>query len=175
MQSTAFTLDIPFLRPMHPTDLPAILAVQRQCYVPEMNEDESTWRGRLAAAADFTWVAEIGGEVGAYLATYPSHLDKVTPLGGEFVVTGAADCLYVHDLAVAPAASGSGLGARLVEHALQAARRQDLAQAALVCVQDAFAFWQRCGFAERRPLAPAATAALATYPPPARYMWRSID
>lgn len=161
-------------RPMHPSDLPAILSVQRLCYVPEMNEDGSTWHGRLAAAADFCWVAEMAGEVCAYLATYPSRLDKVTPLGGEFVVAEAPDCLYFHDLAVAPAASGSGLGTLLVEHALQAAQRQGLAHAALVCVQDAFAFWQRRGFAERLGVAPAATAALATYPPPARYMWRSV-
>ena len=169
------SLASPILRRLHPTDLPAILAVQRQCYVPEMNEDDSTWRSRLAAAADFAWVAEIGGEVGAYLATYPSRLDQVTPLGGEFVVSRAADCLYFHDLAVAPAAGGCGLGARLVEHALQAARRHGLAQAALVCVQDAFAFWQRRGFIERQPIAPSATAALASYPAPARYMWRLID
>lgn len=162
------------LRPLRPQDLPAVLSVQRRCYIPEMNEDADVWRGRLAAAADSCWVAELAGEVCAYLATYPSRLDKVTPLGGEFVVPEAADCLYFHDLAVAPAAGGSGLGAWLVEHALQAAQRQGLAHAALVCVQDAFAFWQRRGFAERLPLAPVATAALATYPPPARYMWRSI-
>jgi GNAT superfamily N-acetyltransferase len=160
---------------MRPTDLPAVLAVQRLCYLPEMNEDGSTWRGRLAAAADFAWVAEIGGVVSAYLATYPSRLDKVTPLGGEFDVAAAADCLYFHDLAVAPAAGGSGLGARLVEHALQAAQRHGMSYAALVCVQDALAFWQRRGFAQRPSLAPAATAALATYPAPARYMWRLIN
>lgn len=164
----------PILRPMLAHDLPAILAVQRLCYTPEMNEDESTWQGRLAVAGDFAWVAEAGGEVCAYLATYPSCLGQVTPLGGEFVVAGAADCLYFHDLAVAPAAGGSGLGAQLVEHALQTARRRGLARAALVCVQDAFAFWQRRGFTKRRPFAPAAAAALATYPAPACYMWRLI-
>lgn len=162
------------LRPMQPNDLPAVLSVQRLCYVLEMNENGDIWRDRLAAAADFAWVAEIGGAVCAYLATYPSRLDKLTPLGGEFVVAAGADCLYFHDLAVAPAASGSGLGARLVEHALQAAQRHGLAHAALVCVQDAFAFWQHHGFAERQPVATAAAAALASYPPPARYLWRSI-
>lgn len=162
------------LRPLRASDLPAVMRVQRLCYVPELNEDGDTWRDRLATAADFAWVAETGGEVFAYLATYPSRLDKVTPLGGEFVVAAAADCLYFHDLAVAPAAAGSGLGASLVEHALQAAQRHGLAYAALVCVQDALAFWQRRGFAERRPLAPDAASALATYPPPACYLWRPV-
>jgi len=163
------------VRAMHASDLPAILRVQGLCYIPEMNEDADTWRDRLAAAADFAWVAEIGSEVCAYLATYPSRLDKVTPLGGEFVLAAPADCLYFHDLAVAPSAAGRGLGRRLVEQALQAARQHGLTHAALVCVQDALAFWQRYGFVERLPLAPAGAAALTTYPPPARYLWRPID
>lgn len=162
------------LRPMLPDDLPAVLAVQQQCYAPEMNEGEAVWRERLAAADGFSWVLERRSEVCAYLATYPSRLGKVTPLGGAFVVAGTADCLYLHDLAVAPAAAGNGLGARLVGQALQTAQRHGLAHAALVCVQDAQPFWQGHGFNERLTLAPAATTALATYPPPARYMWRTV-
>lgn len=165
---------LPTLRPMLSQDLPAVLAVQRLCYLPAMNERAAVWRRRLAAAGDFAWVAESGGEVCAYLATYPSQLGKLTPLGGDFVVAGAADCLYFHDLAVAPAAGGSGLGARLVEHALLAAGRHGLSHAALVCVQEALAFWQRHGFADHAPLEATSTAALATYPGPARYMARLI-
>lgn len=168
MPNTTFTL-----RPMLADDLPAILAVQRQCYLPEMNEDGPTWCGRLAAAPGFAWVGERDGNVCAYLATYPSQQGKITPLGGDFIVAAAADCLYFHDLAVAPAAAGSGLGAQLVGHALAAARQQGLAQAALVCVQQAFAFWQRHGFVEQTALTAASQAALATYPGPARYMLRS--
>lgn len=165
---------MPILRSMRPADLPAVLAVQQLCYVPEMNEDGTIWFGRLATAPDFAWVAEMNGEVHAYLATYPSRLGKVTPLGGEFVISGAADCLYFHDLAVVPAAGGCGLGGMLVGHALQVARGQGLQHAALVCVQDALTFWQRNGFAAHRQLAPSASAALASYPGSACYMSRAI-
>ncbi|WP_374326274.1 GNAT family N-acetyltransferase [Azonexus sp.] len=170
MQETLF-----HLRPAQAADLPAILAVQRQCYLPSMNEDGATWAGRLAAAADFVWVGEVAGKVGAYLATYPSHLGKVTPLGGAFALAADADCLYLHDLAVAPAAAGRGLGARLVAGALAAARQHGWRHAALVCVQDAYAFWQGQGFSAPATLAPAAQAALASYPGPARYMTRQLD
>jgi len=162
----------PTLRPLCLADLPALLAVQRQCYRPEMNEDDATWRKRLSAAAAFAWVAEIDRKVCAYLATYPSQLGKVTPLGGEFVLAETADCLYFHDLAVAPSAAGNGLGAALAGQALQAAREHGLAHAALVCVQDALSFWQRQGFVEYRALTPAGDAALGTYPGPARYLSR---
>ncbi len=162
------------LRPAQAADLAAILAVQRQCYLPSMNEDGATWAGRLAAAAGFVWVGEQAGEIGAYLATYPSQLGKVTPLGGAFALATGADCLYLHDLAVAPGAAGRGLGARLVACALAAARRHGWRHAALVCVQDAYTFWQRQGFSEPATLAPAAQAALASYPGPARYMTRPL-
>ena len=170
MRPTAFRL-----RPAQAADLSAILAVQRQCYLPSMNEDATTWAGRLDAAAGFVWVGEQAGEIGAYLATYPSQLGKVTPLGGDFAPAANADCLYLHDLAVAPSAAGRGLGARLVACALAAARRHGWRHAALVCVQDAHAFWQRQGFSEPVTLAPAAQAALASYPGPARYMTRPLD
>lgn len=160
------------LRPMCLADLPALLAVQRQCYRPEMNEDDAIWRRRLSAATAFAWVAQIDRKVCAYLATYPSQLGKVTPLGGEFVLSETADCLYFHDLAVAPSAAGNGLGVALVGQALQAARQRGLAHAALVCVQDALSFWQRRGFVEYRALTPAGDAALSTYPGPARYLSR---
>ena len=162
----------PTLRPLCLADLPALLTIQRQCYPPEMNEDETTWCKRLSATAAFAWVAEIDRKVCAYLATYPSHLGKVTPLGGEFVLSETADCLYFHDLAVAPSAAGRGLGAALAGQALQAAREHGLAHAALVCVQDALSFWQRQGFVEYRALTPAGDAALSTYPGPARYLSR---
>ena len=162
----------PTLRPLCLADLPALLAIQRQCYPPEMNEDETTWCKRLRTAAAFAWVAEIDRKVFAYLATYPSHLGKVTPLGGEFVLAETADCLYFHDLAVAPSAAGSGLGAALVGQALLTARERGLAHAALVCVQDALSFWQRQGFIEYQTLTPASGAALDSYPGPARYLSR---
>ncbi|WP_341743343.1 GNAT family N-acetyltransferase [Azonexus hydrophilus] len=160
------------LRPSHPADLPSILAVQRLCYPPSMNEDAATWQQRLDTAGEFAWVAEKHGEICAYLATYPSRLGKVTPLGGVFELAGSADCLYFHDLAVSPSAAGCGLGAALVGHALQAARQRGLAHAALVCVQAAFSFWQRQGFVDHDKLSPAGATALATYPGPARYMSR---
>ncbi len=163
--------DIAF-RPMQAADLPAILAVQRLCYQPEMNEDATTWRQRLATAAAFSWVAEEAAGVCAYLACYPSRLGKVTSLGGDFQIADTADCLYLHDLAVSPAAAGRGLGGALVGQALQAARGLGLAHAALVCVQDAFTFWLAQGFADHPNLNPDGATALASYPGPARYMSR---
>ena len=160
------------IRPCTPADLPAVLAVQAECYIPAMNEPGEVILARLAAAPAFAWVAEAAGEVGAYLMTYPSRIGKVTPLGADFAPAADADCLYLHDLAVSPRWRGSGAGGRLVSHALQDAARRGLQQAALVCVQAAGPFWEKLDFADFSGLTVDAQAALATYPGGGRYMVR---
>ena len=63
----------------------------------------------------------------------------------------------------------------MAEGARAAPRKHGWRHAALVCVQDAYAFWQGQGFSAPATLAPAAQAALASYPGPARYMTRQLD
>lgn len=159
----------PVIRAMTPADLPAVLAVQRACYLPAMNEPAAVLRERLVQAPDFAWIAAVDREIQAYLVGYPSRLGKITPLGGRFEPSARPDCLYLHDLAVAPSAGGRGLGSQLLRHAL--AQRPGW-PAALVCVQQALPFWQRAGFAERPLADPAQAARLAGYPGPARYLVR---
>lgn len=137
-----------------------------------MNESGEVILARQASAPAFAWVAELDGEIGAYLMAYPSHLGKVTPLGAEFAPVHEADCLYLHDLAVVPHWSGNGVGAQLVKHALATGVRHSLRQTALVCVQAARPFWQKLDFADFSGLTAPALEALASYPGHARYMVR---
>jgi len=163
------------LRTMSAADLKGVLAVQRECYPPAMNEPAATILARLAQAPDFAWVAESDAGVCAYLVAYPSRLGKLTRLGGSFTVAENADCLYLHDLAVAPRALGGGVARALLRLAYDAAKAAGLRQAALVSVQDSRAFWQRQGFRAGPALAPEEAANLASYPPPAFYLSCCID
>lgn len=65
--------------------------------------------------------------------------------------------LFLHDLALTPAARGLRVGERLVAAALEAARRDGLTEAELIAVEGAAGYWRRLGFVE-----PAMTPALAT-------------
>jgi predicted N-acetyltransferase YhbS len=145
-----------------------VLSIQLACYPPSMNESAATIRKRLECTPTLAWIAFLGDAPAAYLMTYPSMLGKVTPLGGAFDIPNDPDCLYFHDLAVTPTASGKGVGAALVRHALASSRWPS---AALVCVQDAREFWIRQGFAEA---ATREAQQLATYPGQARYMVRRM-
>lgn len=136
---------------MTPADVPAVMAVQAACYGEALCEPVPVLHARLRAAADTCWVAVRDGRVCAYLAAYRSRLGAVTPLNGDFRPAARADTLYLHDLAVEPAAHGGGLGQRLVDTVVAGGRRDGLAWSALVAVQGAAAFWQRRGWQARDP------------------------
>lgn len=173
--------DAVFVRAMRPDDLDAVLAIQLACYGAGFVEDGALIARRLAAAPRTGWVAGHGIEgekeeaVRAYLAAYPSQAGKLTPLHGEFEVAAAPDALYLHDLAVHPAAAGLGLGPRLVRHAWDHALRSGWRQSTLVSVQASIGFWERLGYAATRPDGPLQQARLATYPGDAAYMMRRLD
>ena len=64
----------------------------------------------------------------------------------------AADCLYIHDLAVRQAHHGTGIATRLVQALLTLATELRLSRLALVAVQDSEPFWERWGFERKEPL-----------------------
>lgn len=161
-------------RLMREDDVPSLIAIQSECYMPEAIESETAIRARLRTSPSSAWVAEDARGVCAYLVAYPSEPGKVTPLGGMFVVAAAPACLYLHDLAVSQRVAGLGIGSGLVHLALHAAREQGWQYCALVSVQDSVAFWHRFGFRERKPTDAIELTHLGTYPQPARYMVKDL-
>jgi len=160
------------LRPMRESDLEAVLAVQRACYPPPLQEAAAVLLARLRAAPSTTLVACAGADPCAYLFAYPSRLGRIAPLDAPFAPAALPDTLYLHDLAVAPAALGHGLGRRLAQRLLIEAAARGLQYAALVSVQDTRRFWEGLGFAVDG--ARAACAALAAYPIGAVYMSKRL-
>ena len=154
------------------TDLPALMAIQAACYRPELNEPAKVMAQRLAQFSGWCWALRGPDGLAAYLLSLPARRGQITALGADFVSTETADCLYLHDLAVAPEHAGQGLGRLLVEHASQAARQHGCSGLALVCVQAALPFWQQLGF-EASALDSASTRKLASYPGGARYLTRA--
>ena len=162
------------IRSCHQDDLESVLNIQQACYPAALNESKAIWFQRLKDASEYIWIAEISGKVCAYLACYPSRQGKIAPLDSAFQACRDADCLYFHDLAVSPEFAGQQIGRKLVSYALEMAKCHNFRHAALVCVQNARAFWQGCGFCEENQMTPAATEALASYlGQSARYMTKT--
>ena len=173
-------------RALTAADLPGLLAVQRACYGEGFVESAEVFARRLASPVNCSLVLERAGEVCAYLAAYRSHLNKVTPLHGDFGDapaeqratsgggTAGPDTLYLHDMAVLPALAGQGLARALLAPMWERARQEGLRHSALVSVQGSQGYWERHGYAVQ-PLADAVQRErLATYGEGAVYMVRAI-
>lgn len=161
------------LRLLREEDLPAVQAVQIACYGADFVEAQALIQRRLRAAPDTHWVAELAGQVQAYLCAHAALRGQTTALHDDFAPAAPPDTLYLHDLAVHPQAHGTGLGPRLVRHALIHARQRGWQHAALVSVQDSRTFWESMGF-EACALPAPAQARLASYPGQALYMGQRL-
>lgn len=142
------------LRPLTSADLPAILHIQRQCYAPHLVEAADVLISKitvaLAGPIPTAWGAENAArELLAYAIAYPlnptAHPPRWNvPTHPEHLVH--ATHLYIHDIAVSPAARRQGLAERLMAQLLAQCPTLNLAHAALVAVQGAHAYWQQQGF-----------------------------
>ncbi|MFN3587096.1 MAG: GNAT family N-acetyltransferase, partial [Moraxellaceae bacterium] len=139
---------------------------------PALCEDANAIGSRLEQAADWCVGAlDEAGRLGAYLLAHP-WAGSAPPSWNQALpaLPDARAGLYLHDLALGPAARGQGLAGRLVDALLAQARAAGCPQAHLVAVQDSVGFWSRQGFAV---LAASASVA-ASYGADARLMGRAL-
>lgn len=167
----------PELRPLRAADVPAVLALQAQCYEAQFLESARAFEAKLGAAAPFesSWMAWQGERPLAYLVALPVCERSLPALDAPVVnLPVVPRLLYLHDLAVAPAGRALGLGRRLVAQIETRARALGLARLGLVAVQDSVPYWRRQGFAEPAALAPALAEKLASFGAEARWMERAL-
>ena len=162
------------LRLMMQHDVAVVLAIQAECYLPAVIEDESSIRARLDASPDSAWLAEDEAGVCAYLVAYRSIVGKITPIGGAFAVAADPGTLYVHDLAVARRAKGSGVGRALVRLACAQARAEGLSHSSLVSIQASREFWKKHGYAVVSDLDPQQISNLESYGDEGYYMVKRL-
>lgn len=151
-------------------DLPAMLDIQAICYTAITPESATSLSAKLRASPQTCFVAEQAGCVVGYLLAVPWDVKQPPELGAEQCTPPARpSCLYLHDMAVAPAARNSGAGRALVAAFFEAFERSGLPCASLVAIQGASTYWARYGFRVMPPTA-RLHAALAKYGDDARYM-----
>ncbi len=146
---------MPALRPALLTDIPEILRIQALCYTSIEPERASAYANKLAIAPDCAFVVEEKNAAGllAYVFALPIQLAKPPALDADdLTVPAAADSLYLHDLAIDPAARGLKLSQPLMQAFFRAAQQRQLAQASLIAIQGSQPFWQRYGFHSEHPV-----------------------
>ncbi|RVU40894.1 GNAT family N-acetyltransferase [Rheinheimera riviphila] len=135
------------IRLMQSTDLPAVIKLQDRCYAAELFEPADVVVTRFKNCAETCWVALYQDKLWGYLFTYPSTAGKIGALAEDFQPVAAADCLYLHDMAVSSDARGQGVARALLQQAEQYALSKQFCCLALVAVQNSTSYWQQQGFA----------------------------
>ncbi|MBO9686253.1 MAG: GNAT family N-acetyltransferase [Mitsuaria chitosanitabida] len=131
-------------------DVPAVLALQAQCYGPDFLESAAAFEAKLSAARHLhcSYLAVDGDQPLAYVVSLPVDDDQLPALDAPTVAPARAPrTLYLHDLAVSPAGRARQLGQKLVRQVVQRAQDMGLAQVALIAVQGSQGYWERHGFA----------------------------
>lgn len=166
------------LRPLQVADVPAVLALQAQCYEARFLESAQAFEAKLQAAKDHgtCWLASSeGGQPLAYLISLPASAHSLPALdAGSAEVPAQPQLLYLHDVAVAPAGRSLGLASKLIERVEQRAAALGLRELGLVAVQGSAPFWMRKGFAPLSQLPQAIALKLASFGPDACFMQRAL-
>ncbi|QOZ52419.1 GNAT family N-acetyltransferase [Bradyrhizobium sp. CCBAU 53338] len=153
-------------------DLDAICAVAARIH-PGLPERSDVLAEKLRLYPDGCRVLTVRDGIAGYGLAHPWMRHNIPPLD-DFLdrLPDAADCLYVHDVAVLPDHRGGAARAYVTE-IQQLARSSGIAALALVSVYGTRVLWERLGF---RPVA-ADTALcdkLSSYGTSATYMLREL-
>lgn len=163
------------IRPLQAQDMLAVMRIQAACYSAIVPESLASMAAKRHAAPHLCHAAWRHEELVGYLLALPVHgLALPTLDSPDCTIATAADTLYLHDLALAVAARGSGAGQALVAHTLAAGRHLGLSAALLVAIQGSVPYWRRQSFAPLAPPTSAVRAKLATYGAEACLMRRPL-
>lgn len=162
----------PHWRRAHAGDLAAISTIAARIH-PDLAERPEVFAEKMRLYPDGCRVLAAGNEIAGYGLAHPWMKQQIPPLDGFLDrLPDAADCLYVHDVAVLPDFRG-GVARAYVAEIEELARSSGIATLALISVYGTRPLWQRLGF---EPVTPDAAlhAKLAAYGASATYMLREL-
>ena len=155
---------MPEWREMRSGDLPAVSRIAAVVH-PAHPESDTVFAERLALFPAGCLVLEGAGEVIGYAIAHPWWQGRAVALDSLLgALPAAPELIYLHDLALLPAARGFGAGAAAVRRLAELAAGRPLA---LVALDGTEGFWRAQGFL------PAPGALPAGYGPGARPMERA--
>ena len=153
---------------MREADLPAVSAIAAAVH-PGYPESDAVFAERLRLAPETCLLLEVAGEAAGYVLAHPWYRGRPPALDTLIgALPAAPEALYLHDIALLPAARGTGAGKEAVRRIAACAGGLPLA---LVAVGGASGFWEGQGF--RRARDGAFDALPPGYGPDALYMERT--
>lgn len=158
---------------MMEADLEAVMRIQDECYTSIIPESGGSLLAKLRASPGTCLVAMAADRPIGYAIAVPVAYPHLPELDApRWDPPEHADTLYLHDLAVATAARGTGAGDALARRMLEVAIECGWRQLCLVAIQGSVPYWARYGFEE--PPGPQADM-LTSYGADARLMRLSMQ
>lgn len=128
-------------------DLAAVSAISDAVH-GRFTEPLAVYAERLALYPAGCLVLKQRGEVAGYLITHPWYRDAPPKLGAMLgAIPAHADSYYLHDIALLPAARGTGAARAALDFVMARARALGFSDIALMAVGGADRFWAARGFA----------------------------
>jgi GNAT superfamily N-acetyltransferase len=156
-------------------DVQHVLAIQADCYAPFFHENEESFRAKIAASAQTCWLSLLNGKPVGYLIALPVSQHTFPSLSApQFTLAQSPALLYLHDMAVLPAARSLRLGRQFIDAVIAAAKRCALPAVGLIAVQGSAAYWEKAGFRVTGDMPTSVSDKLASFGAGARYMERQI-
>lgn len=162
----------PRWRQAHATDLEAISAIAARIH-PELPERPDVLAEKMRLFPEGCRVLSAGNEIAGYGLAHPWMQHQIPPLDGFLgQLPDAADCIYVHDVAVLPE-HRRGVARAYVTEIELLARSSGITTLALVSVYGTRVLWESFGF---QPVTPDAALRdkLSPYGANATYMLREL-
>lgn len=157
-------------KPLEAGDIPAVLAIAGQLH-PELPERLEVLAEKRRLFPDGGRKLVAGGVMVGYGLAHPWRLNAAPKLNAFMEkLPAAADCLYLHDVAVLPEGRGRGATGAYVVYLEGLARKLGLGYLALVSVYGTVPLWEKLGFKTVLAGAPP----LPSYGPTAAYMLKAL-
>ena len=133
---------------MQQADLVAVTRLADAVF-PDHHEERDVFAEKLALYPDGCFALPVEKEaLGGYLFSHPWISGSVPALNRKLgALPDRCDCLYLHDLTLAPALRGRRLGSAMVQMLERHALRAGLKRLALTSLADSTDFWRAAGFA----------------------------
>ena len=159
-------------RPAEPGDIAAIYDIQCIAH-PDHPEGRDVLLERIVLCRRGCLVLEGNGAIAGYVLSHPWSRRNPPPIDTRLgAIPALAEIWYLHDLALLPAARGSGAAAMAATLLAEEARKCGYQAMALVSVNGSQLFWERQGFSVR--MDPALAVKLESYGGKAIYMEREL-
>ncbi|MCJ9429151.1 GNAT family N-acetyltransferase [Kordiimonas marina] len=162
----------PTWRPMTADDVEAVIRLAAAIH-QDHPEDDAVLTERFALMPEACLILEgSDGPIG-YVLAHPCLFEKPPALNALMgTVPEGSDCLHLHDIALLPAARGTGAAGKAVEHVAKVGKAHGLAHVSIVSVNGTEPFWEKQGF--RLHTSPALEQKLASYEGSSSYMLRDL-